>query len=129
VELRNLWNGRTLPVEWLERRPVYGFCGIGNPEAFRRTLSGLEAQVTRFRAYPDHHAYMPRDLRQIDAEGQEFLAEALVTTEKDAVKLDSEAFSVTPLALKVELELVEGREPLLAALRGLLPQTTEIRQA
>lgn len=129
VELRNLWNGRLSPPEALDGRPVYGFCGIGNPEGFRRTVAGLGAQVTRFRAYRDHHAYTPRDLRQIDAEAQEFLAETLVTTEKDAGKLDSDAFTLTPLALKVELEFLEGQAALWSAVRALLPQTTEIRQA
>lgn len=128
VELRNLWNGRTHAPEWLESRPVFAFCGVGNPTGFLRTLESLEAEVVRFRPYPDHHAYEPRDLRQIDAEGQEFLAEAIVTTEKDAVKLDSDAFTLTPLALKVELELAEGRDELLGAARTLIPRRTGIRQ-
>lgn len=128
VELRNLWNGRTHAPEWLEGRPVLAFCGVGNPTGFLRTLESLDTEVVRFRAYPDHHAYEPRDLRQIDAEGQEFLAEAIVTTEKDAVKIDSDTFTLTPLALRVEMELAEGRDELLQAARSLIPRRTEIRQ-
>jgi tetraacyldisaccharide 4'-kinase len=128
IELRNLWNGRTHPPEWLEGRPIYAFCGIGNPTAFRRTLEMLDAQVVRFRGYADHASYTPRDLRQIDAEGQEFLAEAIVTTEKDACKLDSDSFTVTPMALKVEMELLEGRTELLAAVRALIPRRSQIPQ-
>ena len=128
VELRNLWNGRTHAPEWLQNRPIFAFCGIGNPTGFLRTLELLDAEVVRFRAYPDHHAYEPRDLRQIDAEGQEFLAEAIVTTEKDSVKLDSDTFTLTPLALKIEMEPAEGRDELLQAARALIPRRTEIRQ-
>jgi tetraacyldisaccharide 4'-kinase len=128
LELRNLWNGRTHPPEWLEGKPVYAFCGIGNPTAFRRTLEMLDAQVVRFRGYPDHAAYSPRDLRQIDAEGQEFLAEVIVTTEKDAGKLDSDSFTVTPMALKVEMELLDGRAELLDAVRTLIPRRSQIPQ-
>jgi tetraacyldisaccharide 4'-kinase len=128
LDVRDLWNGRLHPAEWLQGRPVYAFCGIGNPVAFRRTLESLEASVVRFRAYPDHHAYTPRDLRQIDAEAQEFLAESIVTTEKDAVKLDSDSFTLTPTALRVEMDLTDGSAELLAAVRALLPRTSEIRQ-
>ena len=128
TEVRNLWNGRAHAPEWLKDRPVYAFCGIGNPVAFRRSLEALKANVVRFRTYPDHHAYTPRDLRQVDAEGQEFLAEAILTTEKDAVKLDSDTFSLTPLALKVEMELTEGSSALIDAVRRQLPQTTQIGQ-
>src|SRR5262249_30642341 len=49
-------------VELLRRRPVAAFCGIGNPEAFRRTLGDLGAQVCGFRTYPDHHAYTQADV-------------------------------------------------------------------
>src|SRR5947209_6210466 len=41
-------------VEALRGRTVAAFCGVGNPEAFRRTLAGVGATVAAFRAYPDH---------------------------------------------------------------------------
>src|SRR5262249_44114133 len=46
----------TAPLELLAGRPVAAFCGIGNPEAFRRTLAGLGAELRAFRTFPDHHA-------------------------------------------------------------------------
>lgn len=128
TEVRNLWNARSHGPDWLKGRQVYAFCGIGNPTAFRRTLESLEANVVRFRAYPDHAAYTPRDLRQIDAEGQEFLAEAIIMTEKDATKISSDTFTLTPLSLKVTMDLVDGKNELLEAVRALLPRPTEIRQ-
>ena len=58
VELTN--GERTARLELLRNKPIAAFCGLGNPDAFRRTLTDLGATVVAFRAYPDHHAYTPR---------------------------------------------------------------------
>lgn len=114
VLLRALSTEHTHPPEWLRGRKIYAFAGIGNPVGFQRTLESLGADVVRFHAYPDHHVYSTRDLRLIDAEAQEFLAKAIVTTEKDAARIDGDPFSLPPLALRVEFEILEGEEALLA---------------
>lgn len=119
VAVRSLWNKKRHDVEWLRGRNVYAFCGIGNPEAFRRTLQSLGAGVVKFRAFPDHHGYEPSDLRLLNVEAQEFMAEAFVTTEKDAHKLRAEGFERPLLVLRVELEVVRGEELLEAALLEL----------
>lgn len=120
AQLRTLSTGHTHPPEWLRGRAVYGFAGIGNPAAFQRTLEALGANVVRFHAYPDHHVYSARDLRQIDAEAQEFLAKAIVTTEKDAARIDGDPFSLPPTALRIEFEILEGEEALLSRVQRAL---------
>jgi tetraacyldisaccharide 4'-kinase len=91
---------------------------VGNPGAFRRTLESAGAEVVKFRAFSDHHVYRPAEMRQIEVEAQEFLAGALVTTEKDATKLDAAAFRLPLAALRVELEAVRGGERLEAILES-----------
>lgn len=120
VAVRSLWNRKRYDLEWLRGRSVYGFCGLGNPDAFRRTLLSIGAGVVKFRAFPDHHPYSAADLRSLNLEGQEFMAEAFVTTEKDARKLHPEAFERPLLVLRVELEITRGEEILEAALLNLL---------
>jgi tetraacyldisaccharide 4'-kinase len=110
VHVRGLSDRKVYGLEWLRGRTVLAFCGTGNPEAFHRTLESLGAQVAAFRAFPDHHAYVAQDVRRLDAEAQEFMAEALVTTEKDATKLRAESFSTPLLALRVEIEIVRNEE-------------------
>ena len=39
-------------LEAARSRPVAGFCGLGNPEAFRRTLAGLGLDVSAWRTFP-----------------------------------------------------------------------------
>ena len=86
------WQG---PVWKLRRRmevpavngPVAAFCGIARPEQF---FQGLEAQglklAARF-AFPDHFRYTALVLENLFNEAREAGATALVTTEKDMVRL------------------------------------------
>ena len=52
-------------IDWLDGRRVAAFAGIGNPSAFRKTLTSLGAEVVAFRPYADHHAYAPADLTDL----------------------------------------------------------------
>lgn len=118
VGIRTLGDGRTAGLEWMRGRRLYAFCGLGNPEAFRRTLETAGAQVVKFRAFPDHHVYRPVEARQLEVEAQEFLAGALITTEKDATKLDPSAFRLPVASLRVELEMVRGGDRVEAMLEA-----------
>ncbi len=54
--------GRSHPLEGLSGRAVAAFCGIGNPEGFRRTLQPLCGSLIDFRVFPDHHDYAGADV-------------------------------------------------------------------
>jgi tetraacyldisaccharide 4'-kinase len=80
--------GGTAPLERLRERPAAAFCGIGNPEAFRRTLLDLGASLGAFRTFPDHHAYTRADVEDLTAwAGRQATDCVVVTTQKDLVKL------------------------------------------
>ncbi len=64
----------------LRGKKTYAVAGIGNPQRFFRQLQALGLTVTA-RPYPDHHPYHLEDLH---APG----AEAIIMTEKDAVKCE-----------------------------------------
>jgi len=123
VHVRSLWNRKKHGLEWLRGRNVYAFCGVGNPDAFRRTLESVGANVVKFRSYEDHHAYVTLDLRRMNAEAQEFMAEAIVTTEKDATKVNAEGFELPLAALRIEIEITRNEElleeRLLAVIRDI----------
>jgi len=63
------------------------FCGLGNPQAFRRTLEGMGVDLVAWIEFGDHHHYRPRELNRIAHEFAAQGARAAVTTEKDAVNL------------------------------------------
>jgi tetraacyldisaccharide 4'-kinase len=62
------------------------FAGIGRPEKFVATLTGLGIAVAEGVAYPDHYAYREEDIIQLRAMAERHHAE-LVTTEKDLARL------------------------------------------
>lgn len=123
MHVLNLWDRRKHALEWLRGRRVFAFCGVGNPDAFRRTLEALNADVVKFRAFPDHHPYMAQDLVRVSVEAQEFMAEVIVTTEKDAARLDPEGFELPLAVLRIEIEVTRNEglleERLLAVVRGI----------
>lgn len=73
-------------AERLKDRDVVAFAGIGRPEKFFETLTGLGARITRRFAFDDHHPYVEDDIQPI----LDFAFETgavPVTTEKDAARL------------------------------------------
>lgn len=91
---------------------------IGNPEAFERTVMDMGATVVSHRAFPDHHAYRTADLEGLGSR-------PVVTTGKDAVKLDGVQLPL--LVLDVALEIVEGESVLQELLEGL-PESARARE-
>jgi lauroyl/myristoyl acyltransferase/tetraacyldisaccharide-1-P 4'-kinase len=89
----------------LERRmakidgPVFAFAGLANNEQF---FEGLNAVGTR--GFPDHHRYTAADLEALrrDAHGA-----TLVTTEKDAVKIDDPSVIAIPAEFMIDSDVLE----------------------
>ncbi len=113
-------SGEERPLDGLRGEKVAAFCGLGNPDAFRRTLEGLGAHVAGFRAFPDHHPYPRPDVEDLTRWGRTFPeGTPLVTTQKDLVKLRVDHLGGRPLwALRVRLAFLSGQEPLDALIRG-----------
>ena len=72
----------------LEGRRVLGFSGIGNPLGFRSTLDDIGCGIAGLVVFPDHHPFRRRDLENVNRRACAAGAEAIVTTSKDAVRLD-----------------------------------------
>ena len=66
-------------AEKLRGKRVVAFAGIANNAQFFDSLRAAGADVIATHEFPDHHRYKPEDIPR---------GELLVTTEKDAVKLD-----------------------------------------
>jgi tetraacyldisaccharide 4'-kinase len=77
-------------VAALTGKPVLAFAGIGDPGRFFRTLQASGIDVKQQRAFADHHPFERAEIEQLVAEaGRQGLT--LVTTEKDLVRLRTEA--------------------------------------
>lgn len=81
-------SGQALDLARLSGARVAGLAGIGNPPAFFATLRGAGAAEVWEEPFPDHHKYTPENLRGVVERARRAGCAAVVTTEKDAVRLD-----------------------------------------
>lgn len=82
--------------------PVAAFCAIGNPNSF---FAQLPHDVALRKAFPDHHRYTQRDIDSLTEGARRAGARSLITTAKDAVKLQSIAFSLPCYILDIEPQI------------------------
>ncbi|KNG93587.1 tetraacyldisaccharide 4'-kinase [Pseudaestuariivita atlantica] len=103
-------------MEW-EGTRVLAFAGIGRPEKFFDTLRVLGADVVQAVPLSDHQALPPQLVARLKADARRLGAQ-LVTTEKDAIRLNAEDRRDV-LALPVRLSFADPA-PLDAALDRVL---------
>ncbi len=109
VRLTELRTGDLRPIEALADRSVLAVSGIANPGGFHRTLLEMGAKLTGTLCYPDHHPFTDADRARMAAEAKTRGAEWILTTEKDAVRLEGDLPAGFPvLALGIALELIDG---------------------
>ena len=86
----------------LSGRTVVAFAGIGRPEKFFETLSGMGCTLVATRSFADHHVYSADEvMRLIDTAAA--AGAVAVTTEKDATRLPDVALDMVR-TLRVTLE-------------------------
>ena len=112
VALRR-WTADPLELETLRGRRVAAFAGIGNPAAFRATLTALGADVVDFHALADHHDYAATELATLAARARAARADVVVTTLKDLVKVRRDEFEGVPLAaVEIAIHVTAGEAEL-----------------
>ena len=78
-------------------------CGIGEPESFFGQLRGLGIRLIKSAAYPDHHHYTKDDLAAINSAAS--TADAIITTEKDWVKLSPLSHAITKPIYRLDVQM------------------------
>jgi len=82
--------------EQLRSLSLFAFSGIARPESFEQTLHDLDIKIVHFHPLPDHFIYNAQTVGNIELIASQKGADALITTEKDMVKLKG-LVSETPL--------------------------------
>jgi tetraacyldisaccharide 4'-kinase len=90
---------------------------IGDPAGFDATVRRLHGDVAWHLAFPDHHAYDLANWAAIAQRVQEMRPQAVVTTEKDWIRLrplteNSPPWAVPVWVLGVEMKLLSGEDEL-----------------
>jgi len=93
--------------ENLEEKRVLALCGIARPQRFFSRLQEEGIRPVCLLKFPDHHPYPASSARSILEKFRRAHAEALITTEKDAVKIrdDKDLARLPVYYLKIALEL------------------------
>jgi tetraacyldisaccharide 4'-kinase len=91
-----LARARLVPRERITGK-ILAFAGIGRPRKFFETLDGMGADLVACVAFPDHHAYLEREITGLLTQA-EALGAKPITTSKDWVRL--------PPALRPHVEVL-----------------------
>ncbi len=114
--LKDVWSREELPLEWLKGKTLTTLSGIAVPQGFENSLRKLGARVIWCERYADHHRYDASEIIFALNKTADMHAEALITTEKDAVRFPRlEKTPVPCYYLRVDIEIISGAENFAAA--------------
>lgn len=109
--LRDVWSREEQSLEWLKGKTLCTLSGIASPRGFEDSLRHMGAKVVWCERYADHHRYDPSEVLYALNRTADIGADALVTTEKDAVRFPR--FETTPVKcfyLRIAIDILKGRE-------------------
>lgn len=108
---QDIRTGERFPLAHLKGRHVGAMSGIARPESFEEGVRELGARVEIAKGFADHHRYTKKEILRFLEWCDRRSLDALVTTEKDAVRFpDIDNPPVPMLFLRVEIEIIRGRE-------------------
>ncbi len=103
-----LWPDRQdLELEHLKKKKTFLFAGLGKPQNFEDSVRRWELNTVGSYFVPDHHPYIQSEVDWLVARGLKAGADFLVTTEKDAVRLEGlklPGFSLVVLEIECKIE-------------------------
>ena len=107
--LKDVWSREEYPLSWLAGKTLCTLSGIASPKGFENSLRHLGAKVVWCERYADHHRYDSSEVLYALNRTADMGADALVTTEKDAVRFPRfETSPVKCLYLRIAIEILAG---------------------
>jgi len=109
--LKHVYREERLPLDYLKGLYIGSLCGIAAPESFEEGLRKLGAKIELSRHFADHHRYAQKELTSFLQRCVRRDVNAVITTEKDAVRLPVlDNLEVPIYFLRVEIEILNGQE-------------------
>ena len=106
-----------IALDTINGRSILPFSAIGNPSSFEKTITDLGGIVAETVRFPDHHSYTMAEMQMIMQKGVDTGVFALITTDKDAVKIPSEFIHSERLlpvyVLAIEIRFHDGNAELM----------------
>ncbi|MFC1793060.1 tetraacyldisaccharide 4'-kinase [Planctomycetota bacterium] len=121
-------DNKEISFEQLKGRKVFAFCGIGNPDAFLKTIKDLGAELAGSKIYDDHYHYTDACLTEISEQAKNLGADLILTTQKDWTKVISnsrfqisDSQSTPPFAyLAIEIKFLTGEDKFTTLIKDTL---------
>lgn len=118
--LKNVYSNEKRELTWLQNRKVIALSGIAAPGGFENELSARGAKVVDRIRFEDHHRYTQQEIIDIINRSKVLEAEAIITTEKDAVRFPLlERCDVPVYFLRVDIEILSGAEDFRSCIRRI----------
>ena len=109
--IQNAYTGQRRPLEDLRGMKVVVLSGIAVPEGFENELRARGAELLEMYRYADHHRYSQQEVLDIVNAATRLGADAILTTEKDAVRFPRlNRCDVPVYFLRVDIEILSGQE-------------------
>jgi tetraacyldisaccharide 4'-kinase len=88
TRLSHLETGESYEASEFRGWNMAALCGIGNPQAFTDDILQAGMNIVSENFFADHYAYTQKDIDRVISEARASGADAIITTEKDAVRLE-----------------------------------------
>ena len=102
------------------------------PASFEKTLEDINAQLAYSIRFPDHHEYTMAEMQSVMDQAVEHNSEAIVITDKDAVKIPAEFIhserALPVYVLSIEVEFLNNYHELMGLIKNRLKKTKSIRR-
>jgi tetraacyldisaccharide 4'-kinase len=107
--LEDVFTGERRDVDFLRGKKVASLSGIAQPESFEQSLVKLGAELVYSKRFADHHRFSQQEILNAINRGKKRQAEAIITTQKDAVRFPKIDRRDLPIFfMRVEIKIVAG---------------------
>lgn len=103
----------SLGIDTFKGRTAALFCAIGDPDSFKDVIQKIGVKIGVFFRFRDHHKFSQDDLDNIIHEAKRNRINTLITTEKDAVRLEglsTEAEDFKIYVLRIDLKTKDNEQ-------------------
>jgi tetraacyldisaccharide 4'-kinase len=109
--LEDVFTGQRFGLDLLKGRRVASLSGIAQPESFEQGLVKLGAELVYARKFADHHRFTQQEVLNVINRSKKKQAEAIVTTQKDAVRFPKIDRRDLPIYfMRVEIKILRGAD-------------------
>lgn len=97
------------------KETAIAFCGIANPQSFFNILEKEGINIVEKLEFPDHYNYSFKDIEDIVKSAEKQKTENIITTEKDAVKIEELCQALPKTFWSAELEIYIDLEKIITS--------------